>query len=104
MTMRITVLSCVLMALLSTIGCGQRAKAPETQLTKDEVISIAEATARTEGYDIRKYNMTGCHYEFTDKDDTWTVSFVLKPPTPPGGHFWVVVDDWTKKATLMHGE
>ena len=104
MTMRITVLSLVLAFLLAPIGCGQRAKTPEPQLTKDEVISIAEATARAEGFDIRKYNMTGCHYEFTDKDHTWTVFFELKPPTPPGGHFLVVVDDQTKKATFMPGE
>jgi len=48
--------------------------------------------------------MTGCHYEFTEKDHTWTVFFQLKPPTPPGGHFTVYVDDQTKKATLMRGK
>jgi hypothetical protein len=73
-------------------------------LTKDEVIRIAEDTAKSEGFDIRKYNMTGCHYEYIRKDGTWTVLFELKPPTPPGGHFLVWINDKTKEAKLMHGE
>jgi hypothetical protein len=38
------------------------------------------------------------------KNKTWTVFYQLKPPTPPGGHFLVSVDDRTKKATLARGE
>ena len=79
--------------------------APSTaQMTKKEVLLIAEAKAKSEGYDIAKYNMTGCHYEFTHKDRTWTVFYELKPPTPPGGHFFVSVNDQTKEARLAHGE
>jgi hypothetical protein len=90
--------------MFSGLGCTQQSGKTEAQLPKNEVISIAEATARSEGFDLQKYNMTGCHYEFTEKDHTWTVFFQLKPPTPPGGHFVIIVDDQTKKATLMRGK
>ena len=93
-------------SLLVLVGCANvnQENRPQTNLTKTEVLRIAEATAKSEGYDVGKYNMTGCHYEFTDKDNTWTVFYELKPPTPPGGHFLILVDDGTKAATLAHGE
>lgn len=83
---------------------ASESEAPTTQLTRKEVLAIAEATAKAEGYELAKYNMTGCHYEFTKKDHTWTVFYELKPPTPPGGHFLVSIDDRTKKAIFHHGE
>jgi hypothetical protein len=104
MKAQITILTCVLVAMVSGFGCVHRSGKTEAQLSKNEVIRIAEAKARSEGFDLQKYNMTGCHYEFTEKDHTWTVFFQLKPPTPPGGHFMVYVDDQTKKATLMRGK
>ena len=104
MKAQITILICVLAAMFSGFGCAQQSGTTEAQLQKNEVVRIAEAKARSEGFDLQKYNMTGCHYEFTEKDHTWTVFFQLKPPTPPGGHFTVCVDDQTKKATLMRGK
>ena len=104
MKVQITILACVLAAMLTGFGCAHQSGKTEAQLPKNEVIRIAEAKARSEGFDLQKYNMTGCHYEFTEKDRTWTVFFQLKPPTPPGGHFVVCVDDQTKKATLMRGK
>ena len=85
----------------SQVCCATGAKA---QLTRDEVIEVAKAAAQVEKFDLAQYDMTGCHYEFTRKDQTWTVFFTQKPPTPLGGHFLVWVDDRTKKATLMHGQ
>lgn len=76
----------------------------KTKLTKDEVVKIAQTQVKQEGFNLTKYILKGCYYEFTEKDKTWTVNFERKPPTPPGGHFSVYVDDQTKKATLMHGE
>lgn len=76
----------------------------KTNLAESEVLRIAEATVKSEGYDVDKYNRTGCHYEFIHKDHTWTVFYELKPPTPPGGHFMISIDDQTKKAKLVHGE
>ena len=104
MKAQITIITCVLAAMFSGLGCAHQSGTTEAQLPKNEVIRIAEAKARSEGFDLQKYTMTGCHYEFTEKDHTWTVFFQLKPPTPPGGHFVVCVDDQTKKATLMRGK
>jgi hypothetical protein len=104
MKAQITILICVLAVMFWGFGCAHQGGKTGAQLPKNEVIRIAEAKARSEGFDLGKYNMTGCHYELTEKDRTWTVFFQLKPPTPPGGHFMVIVDDGTKKATLMRGE
>ena len=91
---------------LAATGCvgHKRGDGSTANLTKAEVVQIAEATAKSGGYDVSKYNMTGCHYEFTRKDRSWTVFYALKPPTPVGAHFLVWVDDQTKKATLAPGE
>ena len=103
---RTLVLAMLSGALLTTAGCTRRDQEnrPEADLTEAEVLRIAEAAARSEGYDVDKYDMTGCHYEFERKDRTWTVFYALKPPTPPGGHFAVSVDDQTRKATVARGE
>ena len=106
MNNRIPVLSVLLGVLLAIVGCAKPSQQnqPTTNLAKAHVLQIAEVAAKSEGFDIEKYNMTGCHYEYTDKDKTWTVFYELKPPTPPGGHFLVSVDDQTKTATLARGE
>jgi hypothetical protein len=77
---------------------------PKPNLAEKEVVEIATQKAKTEKIDIATYDMTECHYEYIRKNHTWTVLFTQKPPTPPGGHFLVWVDDETKKATLMWGE
>ena len=87
-----------------TVLGSWRAAGADNQLTEAEVIRIAEQTAKAEGFDLARYDRTGCHYEYTEKNKTWTVFYQLKPPTPPGGHFLVSVDDRTKKATLARGE
>jgi hypothetical protein len=106
MKTRVALLLCLIASVFLNSGCAGVADGSntKTQLSREEVIQIAEAIARSEGFDIHKYKLTGCHFEFTSKDRTWTVFFELKPPTPPGGHFAVSVDDQTKKATLMRGE
>jgi hypothetical protein len=103
MNIRIAVVTFLCSTLFLASGCTHQSKAPRTLLTKNEVIVIAKETAKSEGLDVGRYNMTGCHYEYTRKDGTWTVFFNLKPPTPPGGHFSVWVNDKTKEAKLLHG-
>ena len=106
MDSQVMVLTVLLGVLLAMVGCGKTNEggSQKANLTKEEVLKISEETAKAEGFDVSKYNMAGCHYEYTDKDQTWTVFYELKPPTPPGGHFTVSVADQTKKATLARGE
>jgi len=106
MNNRMLVLAMLSGSLLTAVGCTRRGQEnrPETNLTEAEVLRIAAAAARSEGYDVDKYDMTGCNYESERKGRTWTVFYVLKPPTPPGGHFLVSVDDQTRKATVARGE
>ena len=104
----------VAVVAMSVAGCTPRgtdvpantpaSEASGANLDEAEVLRIAEATATSGGYTLAKYNMTGCHYEFVRKDGTWTVFYELKPPTPPGGHFLVSINDQTKEATLEPGE
>ena len=106
MKKQIVVLIILFEILTATFGCTEpkQKNRSETNLTKTEVLRIAEEIAKAKGYNIHKYNMTGCHYEYTLKNHTWTVFYELKPPTPPGGHFTVSIDDQTKKATLTRGK
>ena len=106
MKKQIAVLIILFEVLTTAHGCTEpkQKNEPEANLTRAEVLRIAVETAKSEGYDIPKYNMTGCHYEYTRKDHTWIVFYELKPPTPPGGHFTVTIDDRTKEATLFQGK
>ena len=101
--MKMKWLMLLVMASLAFAGCSSTDK-KDTQMQQKEVVAVAEATAKAEGFDLAKYDMTGCHYQFTETDGTWAVFFQMKPPTPPGGHFVVTVVDQTRKATLMRGE
>lgn len=99
-------LTIVALACLLVVGCsnGTQRDQGTARLEQDEVITIAKAKAEQEGFNLSKYDLKGCYYEFTRKDRTWTVFFELMPPTPVGGHFQVWVDDKTGKTTLMRGE
>ena len=103
---RTLALAALLVSLAAAVGCerASRGNRPEANLTRAEVLRIAESAARSEGYDVGKYDMTGCDCESTAEGRTWTVSYDLKPLTPPGGHFMVSIDDKTRKATLARGE
>jgi hypothetical protein len=95
--------SIVYCALL--VGCGipQRVQTHSPRLAEREVIQIAEDAARTHGYQLTDYSAPKAHFEFTDKDSTWTVFFEGRVPMP-GNHFFVSVRDQTRQATVMPGE
>jgi len=89
-----------------TLQCQTIPKSTEhgNRLSRDEVIKIAKEKAKQEGVDLAKYYMKGCHYEYVEKDHTWTVFFDGNPPTAVGDHFQIWIDDHTKEATFMPGE
>jgi hypothetical protein len=90
----------VVVALL-VVGC---ARSTPTRLSQQEVIQIASRAAMDAGYKVVDYKPPEAYFQYVRKDGSWTVFFVRKPPTPPGGHFQVSVDDKTGKTQLMRGE
>jgi hypothetical protein len=86
-------------ALILAAGCAH-----SPNMSQADVIRLANRAAEDAGYKLAGYKAPETHYEFVRKDKTWTVFFVMKPPTPAGGHFQVWVDDRTGKTEVMRGE
>lgn len=103
-----TLLAAVLL-VLCVAGSGCRSSSQGhvlgANLTRNEVIKLARAEARKERFDLDKYDLKSVHYANTgERAQTWTVSFDGKPPTPPGDHVLVWIDDRMLDARLMRGE
>ena len=90
--------SFLLAVIACLVGCVRSAS---TRLSQPEVVQIASRAATDAGYRLGDYKEPEAHFEFVRKDGSWTVFFVRKPPTPPGGHFSVWVDDKTSKTQVM---
>jgi histone deacetylase 11 len=71
-------------------------------LDQSKVISLARAAATREGYKLEKYQPP--KVRFDEEDRQWWVSFEMHPPTPPGGHFGVLIDVDEKEITVLPGE
>jgi hypothetical protein len=71
-------------------------------LDQSKVISIAEAAAVREGFKLAEYQPP--KVEFDEKEREWWVHFQMRPPTPPGGHFSVLIDVDEKEITVHRGE
>jgi hypothetical protein len=74
------------------------------ELTNQEARSIAEQSAVANGEDLERYGDPVVYFEASNVEPTWRITFQMKSPTPPGGHFTVLVADRTKKTTFMAGE
>jgi len=85
--------------VLLVAGCAHSSRMSET-----DVVRAASRAAAQAGYKLAGYNEPEAHFEFVRKDGSWTVFYVMKPPTPAGGHFQVWVNDKTGKAQVMPGE
>jgi hypothetical protein len=102
-----------LFAALLIVGCSfpstaTRRRATDSssgrRLTEARVLEIANRAAARHGFRVSDYQPPKVHYQFTRRDNTWTVFYELKPPTPPGGHFLVWVNDRSEAAQVMPGE
>jgi hypothetical protein len=71
-------------------------------LDPPKVLSLAKAAATREGYKLEEYRppVVG----FDEQDRQWWVSFEMLPPTPPGGHFGVLIDVDEEEITVLPGE
>jgi hypothetical protein len=80
-----------------------RTEAARPGLTAAEVIGLADAEARTQGYDLDKYQRPQAQYAATD--NTWSVSYDQKNDAGEAGKpFSVKVEDKTKKASIVAGK
>jgi len=75
------------------------------RLTREEVIDLADAEARTRGYDPAKYQRAEPHYNAAD--DTWLLLYDQKPDangmSETGKPFGVTVHDKTKNVSIIPG-
>jgi len=58
------------------------------EVTEGDAIALAEQAARDDGYPLDDYQRAAV----TREDGGWRISFALKPPGRPGGHFAVSID------------
>lgn len=63
------------------------------KLTMRQAIEIAKRYALKEGQVLSDYQDPTGHFD--KSDHAWNISFVMHEPTPPGGHFNIIVDDRT---------
>ena len=107
-----------MLSLLLTAACAkdkepERDRAPRDSklavyivpyLSPTEVERIAQQVATTNGIALERYYDPIVHFDTSNSNGNWQVSFQMKDPTPPGGHFTVLVNDRTSKTTYMAGE
>ena len=72
------------------------------RLSQAQAINIAKLAAEREGRRLIDYKDPEAHYEFIQKDRSWSIFFDGKVPMF-GNHFVVVVDDQTKSTRIMPG-
>lgn len=86
---------------LSQAAVTATSQTANARLTSAEVIELADAEARTQGYDLGEYQRPQAHYAAAS--DTWSVVYDGKPAdgaTEAGKPFSVSVEDKTKKASV----
>src|ERR1044071_1691204 len=59
------------------------------ELTNQEARTIAERSAVANGEILEHYEDPVVHFEASGIEPTWRVTFQMKHPTPPGGHFTI---------------
>jgi hypothetical protein len=80
-----------------------RTEAARPGLTAAEVIGLADAEARTQGYDLDKYQRPQAQYAATE--NTWSVSYDQKSDAGEAGKpLSVKVEDKTKKTSIVAGK
>lgn len=75
-----------------------RALGGNPPLSKEEVIDLANTTARAHGYDLAQYERAEARYN--ESDDAWALSYEQKS-AESGKRFTVMVDGKTKKAAIV---
>jgi hypothetical protein len=79
-----------------------RANPANPRLTRQEVIDLADAEARSHGYDPAEYQRPEPQYD--PSDETWSLLYQQRPGdgmVDVGKHFSVAVDDKTKNISVV---
>ena len=88
-----------------SLGACSRVSAPASQavphLTVVEVEKIAQQAAKDNGAKMMCYHDPSVTFESSGAEPRWRVSYQTKDPSPPGGHFVVLVNDRTSEATYL---
>lgn len=74
----------------------------DSRLTPAEVIDLASAEARAQGYDLRQYQNPQARY--ITADEKWSVSYEQKSADGMSKPLSVTVEDKTKKITIPAGK
>ena len=74
----------------------------DSRLTPAEVIDLANAEARAQGYDLSQYQNPQARY--TTANETWSVSYPQKSANEMSKPLSVSVEDKTKKITIPAGK
>jgi len=89
---------------LLLVSCSHPTPSPSgARLSQAEAIRISADAATKRGYRLADYDPPQVHYEFTRKDQTWTIFYEGKVRLP-GHHFLVSVDDRTRESRVMPRE
>ncbi len=93
----------------SPAGANPGAAAPpattNARLTKEEVVDLADAEARSRGYDLTEYQRPEPQYD--PSDQTWSLFYDQTPSDGMqeiGKYFSVAVDDKAKRRVLVPGK
>lgn len=91
----------------SLAGANPQAAPPaaNSRLTKEEVVDLADAVARSRGYDLAEYQRSDAQYD--PADQTWSLLYEQKPVdgrAETRKHFSVAVRDKTKSTALVPGK
>ena len=99
------VMTISLLLAYGTLACGS----PTThKLTMAQVVKLANAQARAEGYNLGRFTRKDPEYD-ADRDE-WSVFYLGRPHSEHGqpviefgNHFTVYVADKTRRATIIPG-
>ena len=88
----------VFAAILLLNGCAHTPR-----MAQAEVVRAAGQAGEAAGYRLADYKEPEVHFEFTEKDRTWSV-FYEGRVARPGNHFLVVIDDKTAATRVAPGK
>ena len=86
--------------LASCSACPRGEHVP--RLAEADVISIANDAARKSGTDLSKFRAPEAHFQYVDKNCTWSV-FYEGVGSTMGNHFLIIVDDTSRRTQVFGG-